>query len=121
MLIEKTFDTDVVSLNYAEGPLHGLPLVMLHGTSLCWQTFLPNLPTFSFRYHTYALDLRGHGRSGRQPGAYRVVDHAADVVRFLRAHMAEPAGVSYEVGRQRRCFPIPRSVLTSPARQSVVL
>jgi pimeloyl-ACP methyl ester carboxylesterase len=91
MLIEKTFDAEVVSLNYAEGPAHGLPLVMLHGTSLRWQTFLPNLPTFAFRYHTYALDLRGHGRSGRLPGAYRVVDHAADVVRFLRAHVAEPA------------------------------
>jgi pimeloyl-ACP methyl ester carboxylesterase len=91
MLIEKTFDAAGVSINYVEGPSHGLPLVMLHGTSLRWQSFLPNLPTFSFRYHTYALDLRGHGLSGRLPGAYRVVDFAADVVRFLRARVTEPA------------------------------
>lgn len=91
MLIEKTFNADVVSLNYAEGPSHGLPIVMLHGTSLRWQTFLPNLPTFSCRYHTYAVDHRGHGRSGRVPGAYRIVDFADDVVRLLRARVAEPA------------------------------
>jgi hypothetical protein len=46
MLREKTFDAEVVSLNYVEGLSHGLPLVMLHGLSLRWQTLLPNLPTF---------------------------------------------------------------------------
>lgn len=90
MLIEKTFDSEAVSLNYAEAPSHGLPLVMLHGISLRWQAFLPNLPTFSFRYHTYALDQRGHGLSGRMPGAYRIEDFADDVIRFLRACVAEP-------------------------------
>jgi len=91
MLVEKTFDADVVSLNYAEGPPQGLPLVMLHGTSGRWQMFLPNLPTFAFRYHTYAVDHRGHGRSGRVPGSYRTVDFADDVVRFLRTRAAAPA------------------------------
>jgi 3-oxoadipate enol-lactonase len=45
----------------------------------------------SFRYHTYALDLRGHGCSGRRSGAYRVADYAADVVQLLRERGDQPA------------------------------
>lgn len=91
MFTEKTFNTSVVSINYAEGPAYGTPLVMLHGATLRWQSFLPVLPSLSFRYHTYALDLRGHGRSGHMTGAYRVADYAADVVQLLRERVAEPA------------------------------
>lgn len=91
MLTEKTFDTGTVSINYAEGPPSGIPLVMLHGVTTWWQTFLPNLPEFLIRYHTYALDLRGHGQSDRAPGAYFISNDAEDVIAFLREHLTEPA------------------------------
>jgi pimeloyl-ACP methyl ester carboxylesterase len=90
MLTEKTFETGTVSIHYAEGPVSGRPLVMLHGGTLRWQDFLPVLPLLSFRYHTYALDLCGHGRSGRMPGAYRIDQFADDVEQFLRVLVAEP-------------------------------
>ncbi|MCL4218745.1 MAG: alpha/beta hydrolase [Candidatus Hydrogenedentes bacterium] len=91
MLTEKTFDTGTVSLNYVEGPPSGAPLVMLHGVTTWWQTFLPVLPTFLMRYHIYALDLRGHGRSERAPGAYSIRHDAEDIVAFLREQVREPA------------------------------
>jgi pimeloyl-ACP methyl ester carboxylesterase len=91
MLTEKTFEIDTVSIHYAEGPASGLPLVLVHGGSLRWQDFLPVLPLLSFRYHTYALDLRGHGRSGRMPGAYRIDQFAEDVEQFLHERVTEPA------------------------------
>jgi len=34
MLTEKTFDTDTVTINYAEGPPGGMPLTMLHGITI---------------------------------------------------------------------------------------
>ena len=91
MLTEKTFDTGVVKINYAEGAPSGPPLVMLHGISLWWQSFLPVIPALSFRYHVYALDFRGHGCSGRVPGAYQWGKYAYDTVQFLRQQSPEPA------------------------------
>jgi pimeloyl-ACP methyl ester carboxylesterase len=100
MLTEKTFDTGIVSINYVEGPSSGIPLVLLHGATLRWQHFLPVLPYLSFRYHTYALDLRGPGRSSRAPGAYRNVDYAADIICFLRNQVVEPAVIlGHSLGR----------------------
>jgi pimeloyl-ACP methyl ester carboxylesterase len=99
MLTEKIFDAGTVLINYAEGPPSGLPLVMLHGATLRWQDFLPVLPLFACRYHTYALDLRGFGRSGHTPGAYRIKDFAGDVVRFLHQCVAKPAALlGYSLG-----------------------
>ena len=47
-LVEHTFDTGEVrlgvQLNYAEGPAHGPPLVLLHGLGRRWQVFLPVIP-----------------------------------------------------------------------------
>jgi pimeloyl-ACP methyl ester carboxylesterase len=84
MLTEKIFDTGVVALNYVEGPPSGLPLVLLHGVTLRWQDFLNVMPTLAFRYHSYALDFRGHGCSGHVADAYRIVDYTQDVIHFLR-------------------------------------
>jgi pimeloyl-ACP methyl ester carboxylesterase len=91
MLTEKDFDTGTVTIHYVEGPPSGKPLVLLHGVTTWWQTFLPVLPNFVIRHHTYALDLRGHGGSGRKPGAYPISNDVADVMAFLRARVQEPA------------------------------
>lgn len=91
MLKEKSFDTGVVSLNYAEGPPSGPPLVLLHGVGWRWQNFLPVIPPLLVRWHIYALDFRGHGLSGRVAGAYRFIDYAQDTIAFLRTQAAELA------------------------------
>src|SRR5215216_2433718 len=91
MLIERQLDTGTVVLNYAESEGSRPPLVLLHGISLWWKYFLPVLPRFSARWHTYALDLRGHGKSGRMANGYRFEDYAADIVALLKARLSEPA------------------------------
>lgn len=90
MLKERVFDTGVVKLNYAEGPDSGPPLVLLHGGGDRWQFFLPLIPHLILRWHVYALDLRGHGKSGRVPGEYRPDQFLADILPFLDKKLVEP-------------------------------
>jgi pimeloyl-ACP methyl ester carboxylesterase len=91
MLKESSFHTGTVEINFAEGPHSGPPLVLLHGLPGRWQEFLPILPTLSLLWHTYALDYRGQGKSGRVPGQYHSKYYAADVEEFLRQQLDEPA------------------------------
>jgi pimeloyl-ACP methyl ester carboxylesterase len=90
MMEEHTFDTGTVAINYAEGPSSGLPLVLLHGGGASWHSLLKVIPDFIHTWHICALDFRGHGRSGRVPGAYRWVDYVQDTIAFLRHHFSEP-------------------------------
>src|SRR5437879_880800 len=90
VLSEKSFDTGEVILNYAEGPPAGPPLVLLHGTGGRWQVWEYLLPQLTPHWQVYALDLRGHGKSGRVARQYRVVDYTRDVVAFIE-HLSEPA------------------------------
>ena len=91
MLTENSFDTGVVTLNYAEGPASGPPLVLLHGGSARWQSALPLIPELSRNWQIYAPDLCGHGNSGRVPGGYRLRDYAADITAFLEQVVQQPA------------------------------
>ncbi|MBN1682444.1 alpha/beta hydrolase [Candidatus Bathyarchaeota archaeon] len=84
MLVEKRFDTGSSIINYAEGPDSGPPLIFLHGLTDRWQFFLPILPFLSNRWHVYALDFRGHGKSSRSP-PYRYIDHMNDIVKFIES------------------------------------
>jgi len=90
MLKESSFNTGAVNINFAEGPQSGPPLVLLHGFPGRWQEFLPILPTLCLRWHTYALDFRGQGKSGRVPGQYQFMYNTFDVEQFLRQQVAEP-------------------------------
>lgn len=88
---EKLFDTGSVSINYAKGPKSGTPLILLHGLPGRWQEFLPIIPTLATRWHIYALDSRGQGKSGRTTGAYRPEHYVADITAFLEKQISEPA------------------------------
>jgi pimeloyl-ACP methyl ester carboxylesterase len=84
-VLQQTFAAGPVILNIAVGPPSGAPLLLLHGVTRRWQDFQPILPALAFEHRVAAFDLRGHGRSGRTLGAYRVADYAGDVVAYLRA------------------------------------
>ncbi len=86
-----SFNTGAVALNYAEGPANGPPLVLLHGLSHRWQVFLPLIPALSQIWHVFAVDLRGHGRSGRVPGGYTGEEYSRDIVGFIQQLAGEPA------------------------------
>lgn len=88
---EQAFDTGIVTIHYAEGPASGPSLVLLHGGSNSWRSFEILMPDLAADWHLYAPDLRGHGKSGRLPGAYRLQDYAEDVIAFLQGQVAAPA------------------------------
>jgi len=84
MITEHSFDTGTVTINYAEGPPSGPALVLLHGGSARWQDLVGFLPALAVSWHVYALDLRGHGQSGRVPGCYRLQDYVDDLAALLQ-------------------------------------
>src|SRR5438132_10907129 len=51
------------------------------------------LPALVPGFHIFALDLRGHGASGRVKNGYRITDVAADVIEFLRFAVPSPAAL----------------------------
>lgn len=90
-LEEKTFTSGPVNLNYAEGEANGPPLVLLHGLGRRWQVFLPLIPPLALRWHIFAPDLRGHGKSTHIARGYRGAQYAEDVVHLLRDCLHTPA------------------------------
>jgi pimeloyl-ACP methyl ester carboxylesterase len=64
---------------------------LLHGVTRRWQDWLGVLPHLALRWRVIGIDARGHGRSHRAPGDYRVADYVPDLVDFLRLGLSEPA------------------------------
>ncbi|MGD0803593.1 MAG: alpha/beta hydrolase [Candidatus Bathyarchaeia archaeon] len=64
-------------------------MVLTHGLTDRWQYYLPVMPWLIMRWHTYALDFRGHGRSSRTP-PYRYRDHIYDTIAFIDGCVQEP-------------------------------
>jgi pimeloyl-ACP methyl ester carboxylesterase len=91
---ERRFDVGDVELNYVEGPPAGEPLVLIPGQTMPWQSYVRVLPELAERFHVYAVDIRGHGKSGRTPGAYNWHTVGGDMAVFLREVVEEPAIIS---------------------------
>ncbi len=99
VLTENTFNTGTVRLKYAEGGLESpSPLIMLHGGAWRWQEFLSLLPGLSMHWHTCAVDLRGHGRSGHVPGQYRLADFVEDTLALLGHLRGEAVLLGHSLG-----------------------
>jgi pimeloyl-ACP methyl ester carboxylesterase len=88
MTESQPFHTGEVELAYTEWPGEGPPVLALHGISGMRAGFLAQAKPGR---HAFAYDHRGHGHSGRTPGAYSFVDYGRDCVAFLRGVVREPA------------------------------
>jgi pimeloyl-ACP methyl ester carboxylesterase len=96
---EKFFDAGKVKINYLDYGSSSLePLVMLHGGAWRWQEYLSLIPTLSQRWHIYALDLRGNGRSGWVAGHYSLEDFTEDNVEFVTQLNAPAVLVGHSIG-----------------------
>lgn len=91
MLTTKSFQNGTVALNYVEGPNSGPPLLLLHGITQRWQEFIQVIPALTSTYHVYALDFRGHGKSGRAVGSYNGENYSHDVLEFMDRIIGQPA------------------------------
>jgi pimeloyl-ACP methyl ester carboxylesterase len=76
------------------------PLLFIHGGSAFghWWDFVA--PSFTSKFHTLAMDLRGHGKSGWSPAAqYSMEDYAADVSAMVNTWgLGEPVLVGHSRG-----------------------
>jgi pimeloyl-ACP methyl ester carboxylesterase len=91
---EKEVTIDGSRLNYAEGPDNAPPLLLIHGQLTDWRSWSPVLPELSNRYHVFAIDCYGHGRSDHAPDKYSGRALAADAKRFLTQVIGRPATVA---------------------------
>jgi pimeloyl-ACP methyl ester carboxylesterase len=91
---ELQFDTGEVILNYVAGPPNGPPLVLIPGQTLPWDSYQRVLPELSRHFRTYAIDIRGHGKSGWTPGRYTITNIGKDLAALIRDIISEPAFVS---------------------------
>ncbi len=89
MLKEKQFNFNDIKLHYVKSENNGQPVILLHGLSDRWQSYLALIP-FLYPYYTiYVPDLRGHGESYRA-GSYRIIDYLCDIESFLVDLFDEP-------------------------------
>ncbi len=96
---EKIFEASAVKLNYLDhGSSSAEPLVILHGGAWRWQEYLSLIPSLGQRWHTYALDLRGNGRSGWAPDRYRLQDFVQDNAEFVGRLNAPAVLVGHSIG-----------------------
>lgn len=93
---------DTVDLAYSEvaggaaqshGSGSGAPLVLIHGLGGSQADWPFQVPVFAARFRIVTLDLRGHGRSPKPSGPYRMSQLAADVALLLMRLDARPAHV----------------------------
>jgi pimeloyl-ACP methyl ester carboxylesterase len=90
MLVEKSFDAGEVVINYAEGPPNGPAILFIHGITGNWRGFLPIMPSLTMRWQVFAVDLRGHGKSGHKSGRYTLQDYTRDLRTFIRNVIHRP-------------------------------
>ena len=90
---ESRFDTDVVEINYGESQPGGRPFVILHGGAASWHYNEALINLLASSWHVFAPDFRGHGKSGRTPGHYLLIDYVSDTAKFLRGVVREPVVV----------------------------
>lgn len=93
---EQTFQADGVRLNLAviEHADPAAPrLLFFHGVTRRWNDYLELMGAVAPRYSISALDFRGHGKSDRTPGAYRVVDYVRDAVAAVQQCRERPVAL----------------------------
>ena len=93
--IKSTTLTSGVTVEYvANGASGGTPLLLLHGLSDSWHSFLPLLPHLPSNLRAMAFSQRGHGQSSKPRGDYRLETLAADALAFLDAMHVDRAVVA---------------------------
>ena len=64
----------------------GEPLILLHGNGESCEYFKNQIDAFSSRFHVYALDTRGHGKTPRGERPFTIRQFAEDLLGFMDGH-----------------------------------
>lgn len=94
-IVEKTALVGTVNFNYAEGPDNGPALLLLHAQMLDWYTYSEALPELSKKFHVFAVDYPGQGKT-TYPVDYMMTANqiGSDLVNFIQQVIQEPAFVT---------------------------
>ncbi len=69
----------------------GEPFILLHGNGESSGFFKEQIGAFAERYHVYAIDARGHGKTPRGDKPFTIRQFAEDLLRFMDCHRIEKA------------------------------
>ncbi len=69
----------------------GEPLILLHGNGESSDYFRAQIDAFAERYHVFAPDTRGHGRTPRGDAPFTIRQFADDLLGFMDGHGIEKA------------------------------
>jgi pimeloyl-ACP methyl ester carboxylesterase len=84
--------TDAVTLYYDDdGNPDAPPILVLHGITQSTATWAWLVPHLAAEHRVVRLDFRGHGRSGRTPGAYSFPGYVADATAICEHVLGRPA------------------------------
>lgn len=88
-------EVDGVRVAYAQGPPNGPPLLLVHGQGSQWRDHARVLPELVTRHRVVAVDVPGHGDSGRLPaGGYSLARVGELIGAFAERVIGGPALVS---------------------------
>ena len=67
------------TLHYVAAGAGGTSILLVHGFPETWWAFRELIPLLAAHHRVYAVDLRGFGDSGNQPGEYDSATSAEDL------------------------------------------
>jgi len=84
--------TDDLTLHYEDdGDREAPPVLLLHGITQSTATWAWLVAELADRHRVVRLDFRGHGRSGRTPGAYHFPGYVSDATAICEQVLGAPA------------------------------
>ena len=70
---------------------HGDCLILLHGNGENCEYFQNQIDVFAKRYHVFAIDTRGHGKTPRGDKPFTIRQFSEDLLCFMDVHQIEKA------------------------------
>lgn len=71
----------------------GTPIILLHGNGENSEYFSSQIDVFAEKYHVYAIDTRGHGRTPRGVKPFTIRQFAEDLLGFMDEHDIQKAHI----------------------------
>lgn len=82
-------------LAYAESTDTALePLLLIHGQTGAWKDYAKVLPAMAAKFHVFAIDCHGHGKSCKNAEKYKAKAIAADIAWFVEHVIGGPVIIS---------------------------
>lgn len=83
-LIHHRIAVNGTHLHYVTAGSRGTPILLIHGFPETWWTFHKVIPLLAATHQVVAVDLRGFGDSGHEPGEYGSMAAAEDLHLLIR-------------------------------------